>query len=1168
VNGRIAAVARAGRGAAGPVTRRRSGAACASHVRAVGGSSFELGLLGVGIESLTVPTKIPPKLTLLLAGTPQLLATSGQRSVLQRRDAAILAYLAIAGPTSRARLLDLLWPDVQADAARSALRQRLFQMKRRVGFDLVVGDELLTLASDIATEPIATQGPSAPLLQGCDFDDCPMFERWLADQRLLRDTSRREALIIQAEHAEHEGRLADAIRAADQLIAANPVSEHVHRRLMRLHYLRGDRAAAVAAFERCEQQLKDELGVVPGAETMALLKVIEGVEQPTPDAPRRPLPPTILRPPRTIGRAHEMERMARAAESGHAFLLMGEAGMGKTRLMTEWADNHHGTLHVQARPGDSAISYALLARLIRALLQAAPLSLDDALRDDLAVALPEFPLGQRKSATGGIRAMQRGLATLLERATAMGVETVLLDDIHFADDASVDCVRELLTSDAAAGLQFGLAQRSAEDAPALQALRNVLLEHGKLELVTLAALDTAQMIEFLESLNLPGVDANALGPQLLRHSGGNPLFALETLKQIVRDGHEAKLPNPATVHQLIERRLRQLSTRAVAIARAAAIAGSDFSMQLAEVLLGASTLELADAWQELESAQFFSGDSFAHDIVYEVALSIVPDAVARRLHARIAAHLELHGGTIERIAYHWCEAREGHRAVPALRAAAELALQKFQRPAALRYLEQAVQFLQDLGLMSEAFPLQLAAVELLQGQDSGTRHEAALSRLQQLARTPAEHVRAGIALAILRHIQGRYADALSALQACEPLAEPGSREYSELWNVRGIALRGLGQVELAIEAHRAALVVARGSDDARNLPGCLNNLALALLEADDPGQAARAFEESASLEPDIMTRARVLNNLGIAQEESGDPQAAIETRENALALLRGQDGSEFARANVLISMAGNARSLYRYGDAIALLDQAQLVGLPSSHWRTSNLHCHRAATWIDLGEFEEADSEIERANSTATNSGAQADVLLVRAYYLLARGANARQVLSRCEELLSKRSDRRAIRQCRYRTTAALEPHEARELAARELEREAVHGNGAAQVPFATALARAHLALGDVQAALSAARRAVETMRTAKPLLISTLEVRYVLSQALRAAGEPEADELITQLGSELESIAEAHVPAKFRHSFLRRVRLNRQLLQAAAGVRNGAAHGSRPQGGTSEMPR
>jgi len=129
-----------------------------------------------------VPTKIPPKLTLLLAGTPQLLATSGQRFVLQRRDAAILAYLAIAGPTARARLLDLLWPDVQADAARSALRQRLFQMKRRVGFDLVVGDELLTLASDIATEPIATQGPSAPLLQGCDFDECPMFERWLADQ--------------------------------------------------------------------------------------------------------------------------------------------------------------------------------------------------------------------------------------------------------------------------------------------------------------------------------------------------------------------------------------------------------------------------------------------------------------------------------------------------------------------------------------------------------------------------------------------------------------------------------------------------------------------------------------------------------------------------------------------------------------------------------------------------------------------------------------------------------------------------------------------------------------------------------------------------------------------------------------------------------------------------
>ena len=192
------------------------------------------------------------------------------------------------------------------------------------------------------------------------------------------------------------------------------------------------------------------------------------------------------------------------------------------------------------------------------------------------------------------------------------------------------------------------------------------------------------------------------------------------------------------------------------------------------------------------------------------------------------------------------------------------------------------------------------------------------------------------------------------------------------------------------------------------------------------------------------------------------------------------------------------------------------------------------------------------------NAVAQADVLLVRAHYQLARGVNALPTLTSCEQLLSSRSDRRAIRHCRYRMTAAMAPREGAALAVLELEREARHGNRAAQVPFATALARARLAFGDAAGALDAARRAVETMRTASPLLVTSLEVRHVLSQAMRAAGEDGADELVVQLAGELEAIAETHVPPNLRHSFLRRVRLNRQLLQAAAEVRT-RAHPAEP---------
>ena len=61
----------------------------------------------------------------------------------------------------------------------------------------------------------------------------------------------------------------DALTHAHELLALEPTSEEAHRRVMRLHYLAGDRAAALLAFDHCERVLKDEVGASPSAETLA-----------------------------------------------------------------------------------------------------------------------------------------------------------------------------------------------------------------------------------------------------------------------------------------------------------------------------------------------------------------------------------------------------------------------------------------------------------------------------------------------------------------------------------------------------------------------------------------------------------------------------------------------------------------------------------------------------------------------------------------------------------------------------------------------------------------------------------------------------------------------------------------------------------------------------------
>ena len=76
----------------------------------------------------------------------------------------------------------------------------------------------------------------------------------------------RLSLVELSEMAEQARDHADALSHATELLALEPLSEDAHRRVIRLLYLRGDRPAALLAFDRCEQVLKDEVGTRPSGE--------------------------------------------------------------------------------------------------------------------------------------------------------------------------------------------------------------------------------------------------------------------------------------------------------------------------------------------------------------------------------------------------------------------------------------------------------------------------------------------------------------------------------------------------------------------------------------------------------------------------------------------------------------------------------------------------------------------------------------------------------------------------------------------------------------------------------------------------------------------------------------------------------------------------------------
>lgn len=317
---------------------------------------------------------------LVLAGSPQLLRPGLEALALSAPDAWLLAWLALEGPTPRNRLGRLLWPDSPDESARNALRQRLFRLRRLARIDLVEGSAVLALAADVGHD----LHESHALLAAVDEPAGEELALWARLQRERRCEARVAALgQAMAEH-ESMGDWVQALELARQRIEIAPLREETHLALIRLHYLCGNRAAALRAYESCEQMLDREFGAPPGAALQAMKAVVQAASRPV--ARVRTVPPALARPPRLVGRQAALDQLEQAMASAARVWIEAPAGLGKTRLLQAAVESRPDALHVTARPGDAAVPYATLNRWFDALVERVPPP--DALRPTLAALWP------------------------------------------------------------------------------------------------------------------------------------------------------------------------------------------------------------------------------------------------------------------------------------------------------------------------------------------------------------------------------------------------------------------------------------------------------------------------------------------------------------------------------------------------------------------------------------------------------------------------------------------------------------------------------------------------------------------------------------------------------------------------------------------------------------
>jgi DNA-binding CsgD family transcriptional regulator/tetratricopeptide (TPR) repeat protein len=747
--------------------------------------------------------------------------------------------------------------------------------------------------------------------------------------------------------------------------------------------------------------------------------------------------------PTLIGRESQIAGLRRVLARGRegnggVALIVGEAGVGKSRLLRAMADEARAAgffaLSGACFEAERSIPYAPLLDLVRLFASnASPALVAHILAPaaselvtifpELAPLLPDAKPNPTIDPETNKRRLFHALAQVITQLARTQPVLVTFEDLHWSDDATLELLFHLARSHSAQPVVIALTYRGEEAGPRLARLVADLERARVVSELPVERLGRGDVGAMLEAIFGP---RDTLGDEFLRllHglTEGNPFFVEETLKSLIVGGDLAQMGGtwrarplervrvPKTAVEAVRRRLASLTTEARDVASTAAVAGRRFDFGLLQTLTHHDEKELLALVKELIAAQLVVEESaerfaFRHALTRE---AIYAELLARErvtLHREVAAALERHhqhslDGVVEALAYHAWEAADWERAAKyAARAAAHAV--------ALSAPREAVAHLDRAFSASERAAVE-PAIELYLARGNATETLGEFQRANDDFNAALARARA----ASSRRAEWEALYALGKLWAARDYDRAGEFRRHALDVARALGdellvARSLNRVgnwhanldepQAGLPYHEEALAIFERLGDETGMAETVDLIAMAHHVGGEERAAATYYERSVKLFTSIDDRRGLANALGLlalcgpsyqssATTPSMSPRIVEELRDQRSIHLAREIGWRAGEAFLRFIIADCLVAYGEYDRALTLAREAlsQAEELEHLQWMTGTLRILGALS-LDLLAPDVAREHLESAHEIAQRLGSRVWIRWTAAPLAIAR---------------------------------------------------------------------------------------------------------------------------------------------------------------------------------------